>query len=132
MLVWGDDAHTLTRALVAVDPAGLKLGQKTIATTSAAHAECMRWAAAHFGSDILWAVEDCHRMTARLEDDLLTARPPALKEFAELVDLAARHGWAIPPDEGPLRRLSVVPVPRVVLPDLLAEDGEFGGNQFRH
>lgn len=58
--------------------------------------------------------------------------PPALKEFAELVDVAARHGWAIPPDEGPLRRLVESKVPRVVLPDLLAEAGEFGGNQFRH
>ena len=36
------------------------------------------------------------------------------------------------PDEGPLRRLIERPVPRVVLPDLLAEAGEFGGNQFRH
>ena len=55
-----------------------------------------------------------------------------VKEFAELVDLAARHGWEIPPDEVPLRRLTEIPVPRVVLPDLLAEAGEFGGNQFRH
>jgi transposase len=72
-VVVGVDAHKLSHTLVAVDPAGLKLGQKTVATTSAAHAEAVRWAAAQFGSGILWAVEDCRTMTARLEDDLLAA-----------------------------------------------------------
>ena len=72
-VVVGVDAHKMSHTLVAVDPAGLKLAQKTVATTSAAHAEAVRWAAAQFGSDILWAVEDCRTMTARLEDDLLAA-----------------------------------------------------------
>lgn len=46
---------------------------------------------------------------------------------------SAIRAWpGYPPDEGPLRRLAEFPVPRVVLPDLLAEAGEFGGNQFRH
>ena len=72
-VVVGVDAHKRSHTLVAVDPAGLKLAQKTVATTSAAHAEAVRWAAAQFGSDILWAVEDCRTMTARLEDDLLAA-----------------------------------------------------------
>lgn len=66
--------HKKSHTLVAVDPAGLKLGQKTIATTGAAHADGVRWAAAQFGSGaVLWAVEDCRTLTARLEDDLLTA-----------------------------------------------------------
>lgn len=72
-VVVGVDAHKRSHTLVAVDQAGLKLGQKTIATTSAAHAEGVRWAAAQFGSAILWAVEDCRTLTTRLEDDLLTA-----------------------------------------------------------
>lgn len=72
-VVVGVDAHKLSHTLVAVDPAGLKLAQKTIATTSAAHAEGLRWARTRFGADILWAVEDCRTVTARLEDDLLTA-----------------------------------------------------------
>ncbi len=72
-VVVGVDAHKLSHTLVAVDQAGLKLAQKTIATTSAAHADAVRWATAQFGSGILWAVEDCRTMTARLEDDLLAA-----------------------------------------------------------
>jgi transposase len=72
-VVVGVDAHKMSHTLVAIDPAGLKLAQKTVATTSAAHAEAVRWAAAQFGSGILWAVEDCRTMTARLEDDLLAA-----------------------------------------------------------
>ena len=72
-VVVGVDAHKLSHTLVAVDPAGLKLGQKTVSTTSAAHADAVRWAASQFGPGVLWAVEDCRTMTARLEDDLLAA-----------------------------------------------------------
>ena len=72
-VVVGVDAHKLSHTLVAVDQAGLKLAQKTTATTSAAHADAVRWATAQFGSGILWAVEDCRTLTARLEDDLLAA-----------------------------------------------------------
>lgn len=41
-VVVGVDAHNLSHTLVAVDPAVLKLGQKTVATTSAAHADAVR------------------------------------------------------------------------------------------
>jgi transposase len=72
-VVVGVDAHKKSHTLVAVDAMGRKLAQKTIATTSEAHAAAIQWARIHFGSDLLWGVEDCRTMTARLERDLLAA-----------------------------------------------------------
>ncbi len=69
-VVVGVDAHKRT-TLVAVDPLGCKLGQKTIATTSDAHDAGLQCALTHFGDDLLWGVEDCRSMTAPLERDLL-------------------------------------------------------------
>ncbi|RFZ63185.1 Transposase IS116/IS110/IS902 family protein [Mycobacterium marinum] len=70
-VVIGVDAHKKTHTLVAVDKAGRRLAQKTIATTSAAHGEGARWARSRFGTNLIWAVEDCRTLTARLERDLL-------------------------------------------------------------
>lgn len=70
-VVIGVDAHKRTHTLVAVDPRGRKLAEKTVATTSPAHAEAIRWARSSFGHDLLWAVEDCRSLTSRLERDLL-------------------------------------------------------------
>jgi transposase len=72
-VVVGVDAHKRTHTLVAVDRSGRKLAHKTIATTSSAHAEAVQWARARFGADMVWGVEDCRTMTARLERDLLAA-----------------------------------------------------------
>lgn len=43
-MVIGVDAHKKTHALVAVDGLGRKLGEKTVATTTAAHRASVRWA----------------------------------------------------------------------------------------
>ena len=71
--VIGVDAHKDTHTLVASDSAGRKLSQKTIATTSDAHEDGIRWAREKFGTDVVWAVEDCRGLTSRLERDLLAA-----------------------------------------------------------
>lgn len=72
-VVIGVDAHRGSHTLVAVDEQGRKLAQKTIATTSEAHAGAVRWVRARLGTDVLWGVEDCRSLTARLERDLLAA-----------------------------------------------------------
>jgi len=71
--VIGVVAHKNTHTLVAVNPLGRKLGEKTIATTSEAHEDGLRWVRAQFGTDMVWGVEDCRTLTARLERDLLAA-----------------------------------------------------------
>jgi transposase len=72
-VVIGVDAHKRSHTLVAVDSVGRKLVEKTIGTTSDAHAEAIRWARGRFGTDVLWGVEDCRGLTARLERELLAA-----------------------------------------------------------
>ena len=70
-VVIGVDAHKKTHTLVAVNKVGRQLGQNTIATTSAAHGQGVRWARSRFGTDLVWGVEDCRALTARLERDLM-------------------------------------------------------------
>ncbi len=73
MVILGIDAHKRTHTVVAVDEAGRQLGQKTtIATTTEAHLELVRWAD-RFGAERRWAVEDCRHLSRRLEADLLAA-----------------------------------------------------------
>ncbi|EHB46454.1 transposase IS116/IS110/IS902 family protein [Mycolicibacterium rhodesiae JS60] len=69
--VIGVDAHKRSHTLVAVNPLGRKLAQLTVATTSEGHGEALRWARVRFGRDVVWGVEDCRNLTARLERDLL-------------------------------------------------------------
>ncbi|GFG87773.1 IS110 family RNA-guided transposase [Mycolicibacter algericus] len=72
-VVLGVDAHKRTHTLVAVDGAGRKLAEKTVPTTTVAHQAAIRWARQRFGTELVWAVEDCRSLTARLERDLLGA-----------------------------------------------------------
>jgi transposase len=73
MVVVGADVHKRTHTFVAVDEVGRKLAEKTLAATSAGHAEAVMWARERFGSEVVWAIEDCRHLSARLERDLLTA-----------------------------------------------------------
>ena len=70
MVVVGADVHKYTHTFVAVDEAGRKLGEKTVTAVKAGHAEAVMWAREHFGSEIIWAIEDCRHLSARLERDL--------------------------------------------------------------
>lgn len=72
-VVVGVDAHRRTHTLVAVDQAGRKLVQKTVGTRSDAHIQAVRWVRSRFGTAVVWGVEDCRSLTARLERDLLAA-----------------------------------------------------------
>ena len=71
MVVVGADVHKRTHTFVAVDEVGRKLGEKVVAATSAGHAEAVMWARERFGAEVVWAIEDCRHLSARLERDLL-------------------------------------------------------------
>ncbi len=73
MVVVGADVHKRTHTFVAVDEVGRKLGEKVVAAISCGHAEAVMWARERFGTEVVWAVEDCRHLSARLERDLLTA-----------------------------------------------------------
>lgn len=73
MVVVGADVHKRTHTFVAVDEVGRQLGQKTVDATTDGHGRALRWARERFGTDLVWAIEDCRHLSARLERDLLTA-----------------------------------------------------------
>ena len=72
MVVVGADVHKRTHTFVAVDEVGRNLGQKTVNATSAGHVEAIMWARERFGTELVWGIEDCRNMSARLERDLLS------------------------------------------------------------
>jgi transposase len=73
MVVVGADVHKRTHTFVAVDEVGRKLGEKVVKATTDGHRQAVRWARSEFGSELVWAIEDCRHLSARLERDLLTA-----------------------------------------------------------
>jgi transposase len=73
MVVVGADVHKHTHTFVAVDEVGRKLGEKTVKALTRGHAEAVMWARERFGVEVVWAIEDCRHLSARLERDLLTA-----------------------------------------------------------
>jgi transposase len=73
MVVVGADVHKRTHTFVVVDEVGRKVGEKVVAATSCGHAEAVMWARERFGVEVVWGIEDCRHLSARLERDLLTA-----------------------------------------------------------
>lgn len=73
MVVVGADVHKRTHTFVAVDEVGRKVGEKAVRATAAGHAEAVMWVRERFGTQVVWAIEDCRHLSARLERDLLTA-----------------------------------------------------------
>jgi transposase len=73
MIIIGIDVHKRSHTMVAIDSSGKKLGEKTISSISSGHSDGMRWAAARYGTDLLWAVEDSRVYTRLLEHDLMSA-----------------------------------------------------------
>jgi len=71
MVVVGADVHKRTHTFVAVDDVGRKLGEKTVKAITAGHAEAVLWARERFGAELVWAIEDCRHLSARLERDLM-------------------------------------------------------------
>jgi transposase len=73
MVVVGADVHKRTHTFVAVDEVGRELGHQAFEATTAGHRAAVRWARERFGVELLWAIEDCRHLSARLERDLLAA-----------------------------------------------------------
>lgn len=73
MVVVGADVHKSTHTFVAVDAVGKELGQLKVAATTKGHLKALAWARERFGVEVVWAIEDCRHLSARLERDLLTA-----------------------------------------------------------
>lgn len=102
MVVVGADVHKHSHTFVAVDQVGKRLGQLTVDATSKGHAKALRWARAQFGDELVWAIEDCRHLSARLERDLLSAGqqvvrvPP--KMMAEQRRVARTRGKSDPID----------------------------------
>ncbi|HKF88115.1 MAG TPA: transposase [Propionibacteriaceae bacterium] len=101
MVIVGIDAHKRSHTAVAIDAFGRKLGQRTTGTTSEDHLALLGWAE-QFGSQRIWAVEDCRHLSRRLEADLLGAgesivRVPT-KLMAHARDAARSYGKSDPID----------------------------------
>ncbi len=73
MVVVGADVHKRKHTVVAVDEVGRKLGEKTVNANTAGHTTALMWAREQFGTELIWGIEDCRNMSARLERDLLSA-----------------------------------------------------------
>ena len=71
MVVVGADVHKRTHTFVAVDEVGRKLGEKVVSATTAGHQDAVCWARERFGVEVVWAIEDCRHLSARLERDLM-------------------------------------------------------------
>src|ERR1700722_11052178 len=71
MVVVGADVHKHSHTFVAVDEVGRKIGEKTVRAITAGHAEAVMWARERFGNEVVWAIEDCRHLSARLGRDLL-------------------------------------------------------------
>lgn len=102
MVVVGADVHKRTHTFVAVDEVGRELGHKTFPAMTAGHQDAVRWARERFGRDLVWAIEDCRHLSARLERDLLAGGesvvrvPP--KMMAEQRRVARTRGKSDPID----------------------------------
>jgi transposase len=53
--------------MVVVNEVGRKLGETTVPTTTLGHTAVLKWVHSRFGTDVVWGVEDCRPLTARLE-----------------------------------------------------------------
>ena len=91
MVVVGADVHKRTHTFVAVDEVGRKLGEKTVKADPKGHDEAISWARERFGAELLWAIEDCRHLSARLERDLLDAGRAGGAGAAEADGSAASH-----------------------------------------
>lgn len=85
MVVVGTDVHKRTHTFVAVDEVGRKLGEKVVAATTEGHRKALAWAREQFGEQLLWGIEDCRNLSARLERDLLTAGQSVVRVAPKLM-----------------------------------------------
>ena len=104
MVVVGVDAHKRTHTLVAIDEAGRKLAEKTVAATPDGHLEAVMWA--WRWPEHVFALEDCRHLTRRFERDLLVAGEAAVRVPTRLM-AGARDGGRERGKSDPIDALAV-------------------------
>ena len=102
MVVVGSDVHKRTHTFVVADERGRKLAEVTVKADPKGHDKAICWVRERFGTEeVLWAIEDCRHLSARLELDLLDAGEQVEWSPAEwcTTDLSERvpPTWARPP-----------------------------------
>jgi transposase len=90
LIVIGVDSHKRTHTVVALDPVGRRLGEKTVSTTSDGHLALVVWAGQW--PQVRFALEDCRHLTRRLEQDLLAAGHRVVRVPTRLMAGARRGG----------------------------------------
>ncbi|MDO3403222.1 IS110 family transposase [Mycolicibacterium neoaurum] len=85
MIVLGADVHKRTHTFVAVDQRGRKVGEKVVPATTEGHLAALAWAKTTFDDDLLWGIEDCRTLSARLERDLLSAGQKVVRVAPKLM-----------------------------------------------
>lgn len=106
MVVIGTDVHKRTHTFVAVDAVGRELAVKVVEATTAGHHKAIRWAREQFGTDLLWGIEDCRNLSARLERDLLGAGHHCVRVAPKLM-AGARACARTPGKSDPIDALAV-------------------------
>jgi transposase len=92
MVVVGADVHKRSHTFVAVDEVGRKLGEKTVTATTEGHQVALMWARGQFGAELIWGIEDCRNMSARLERDLLGAGQAVVRVPTKLMAQTRKSG----------------------------------------
>jgi transposase len=104
MVVIGVDSHKRSHTVVAVDDAGRKLAERTVAATAEGHLELVSWSRAW--PERTWALEDCRNLTRRLEADLVRAGEGVRRVPTKLM-AGARRSAREPGKSDPIDALSV-------------------------
>jgi transposase len=105
MVTIGVDLHKRTHTLVVVDPAGLKLGTRTVEATTAGHLGGLSWVAQRWPQR-RWALEDCRNLSRRFEADLLRAGETVVRVPPKLT-AGARQTAREPGKSDPIDALAV-------------------------
>ena len=104
MVTLGADLHKRWHTVVAVDPTGRKLAERTVRANPDGHLELRRWAAQW--PDRRWALEDCRHLSRRLEADLLRAGEAVVRVPPKLM-AGVRRSVREPGKSDPIDALAV-------------------------
>ena len=116
MVVIGTDVHKRTHTFVAIDEVGRKIAEKVVPATTEGHLTALAWAKTTAGNDLLWGIEDCRNLSARLERDLLATGQKVVRVAPKLM----AHERAAARTRGKSDPIDALAVARAVLrnPDL--------------
>ncbi len=90
MVVIGVDPHKASHTAVAVDPAGRVVGERRVAARDAGNVALLEWGR-QFGTERLWAVEDCRHVSLRLEQLLLARGERVVRVPPKLMGASRRE-----------------------------------------